>query len=164
MKHQELNSLDMYEVALDNEKSQKVIQQTLRYYVKRALFYKGLYFTLSLVAVAFNAAIPVINQLSWDGSSLTVTIISSITTIITSALALLGVKDVWFRYRSYAENLKSECNKYNSRVPPYNSSDITAINHLFILKFENMYMNERKLWALQMKQIKPDGNKKDSGP
>jgi hypothetical protein len=163
MKYQELKSLDMYDVSLDNDKSQKVVQQTLRYYVKRALFYKGFYFVLSLVAVAFNAGIPVINQLSWEGSRLTVTIISSITTVITSTLALLGVKDVWFRYRSYAENLKSECNKYNSRVPPYDSSDKTATIQLFILKFESMYMNERKLWELQMKQNKPDGNEKDNG-
>jgi hypothetical protein len=156
MKRKELDTLDMYAVSLENDKIEEVIKHTLKYYVKRALVNKFLFIALSIITITLNAGIPVINQIKWDGSRLLVTIISSIASVITGIIALLGVKDVWFRYRSYAELLKSECIKFNSGIPPYDKKSRKEMIHLFITNYDNMYLSERKLWELQMKQNKLD--------
>ena len=146
--YSELINLDAYYVKLSNEKSTRVINNTLEYYAKLAIRYKQYYFILSLLAIVLNAGIPVINQIG-DTNKLIITLMSSMNLIITGIFSLLSIKETWSRYREACEKLKTECNKFNAKACPYSSSSIRLNEHLFLTNYEEITMAERKLWKMK---------------
>lgn len=148
----EYQGLDNYDVELSVEKNQLVVIDTLRYYVRKALLYKYVYYVTSLVSLLLNFTIPVINQIDWLGNRVTITIISSLTALITSTIALIGLKDKWYRSRTAAENIKTECNKFNAGVGVYDNTDIVKKEKEFISNFELIINQDKILWKEEIKK------------
>lgn len=144
----ELNNLEAYYVKLSNEKSSRVINNTLLYYARQAIRYKRIFIILSVLTIVLNAGIPVINQIDIS-NELIITLMSSINLVIAGVLSLLSVKETWSRYREACEKLKIECNNFNAKVCPYNSSNYRLNESLFLATYEEITMAERKLWKLK---------------
>ncbi|OPD38846.1 hypothetical protein AL714_00320 [Clostridium botulinum] len=137
---EELRSLNNFIKTIENEVIKNRVEHLLIWYVKKATYYKRMYYMLSIMITIINAIIPVINQLNWELKSLAVTIISSIASIIASIITLLSVKDTWFRYRKYVELLKTECMLFNCRCEQYSCNER---ERTFIYNIERIISDER---------------------
>lgn len=144
----ELKNLEAYYVKLSNEKSSRVINNTLEYYSRQAIFYKRLFLALSVLTIILNAGIPVMNQIN-ASNKLVITLMSSVNLVIAGVLSLLSVKETWSRYREACEKLKIECNNFNAKACPYNSSNPRLNEILFLSTYEDITMAERKLWKMK---------------
>ena len=139
----EINSIDIYTSNIGTEKIKGRIEDVLYWYIRKATFYKKLFYGLSITLIIINASIPFINQLNVEGSSIIVTFISSAATIITSILTLFTMKDSWFRYRNHAELIKKECSLFNGDAGIYSKDDKEK---LLIIKIEEIIGQEVVLW------------------
>ena len=144
----ELINLEAYYVKLSNEKASRVINNTLVYYARQAIRYKRIFLILSVLTIVLNAGIPVINQID-DSNKLVITLMSSINLVIAGVLSLLSVKETWSRYREACEKLKIECNNFNAKACPYNSSNYRVNESFFLSTYEEITMAERKLWKMK---------------
>lgn len=143
----ELDSLDVYVFRITDNAIRLRIRHLLDWYIRKASFYKFLFYLLSMVLIVINALIPILNQSALENKDLIVSIGSSIATIISSALTLFTMKDTWFRYRNHAELIKEECMKYNSCYGDYynnqNQSLLSENVELIIRSERNMWRNNR---------------------
>lgn len=162
----EVKNLEYYYVDLKNDDLSNVVNKTLYYYVKNSILYKLLFYTLSFFSITMNASIPIINQIDWENSTMVVTIISACTAVITGMLALLCLKESWYRYRTAAEKLKTECNQFNAEIGDYRQID-TKIES-FIINFEKINSDEKGRWSFEKESneintdiIKDKGNELD---
>ncbi len=149
-KVREYKHLYNYSVNLSFEKNQLVITETLKYYVKKALLYKYTYYVASLASLLLNFTIPVINQIDWLENRVIITIISSVTALITSTIGLMGLKDKWYRSRTAAENIKSECIKFNACIGIYEDEDVKRKEKNLILNFESIINQDKVLWKEEL--------------
>ena len=142
----ELNSLNIYTENIKDELIKKRIEHLLDWYIRKANFYKNLFYILSMLLIIINAIIPVLSGTQINNKDIVISCISSIATIITSSLTLFTMKDTWFRYRNSVEIMKSECIKFNCNLNEYNGN-----NEIILAQtIEHIVENERDLW----KQIK----------
>lgn len=137
----ELQSLDIFISSIQNKIIRARVKQVLNWNVKKATYHKYLFYSLSMINIILNSSIPIINQL--DEYDLAITIIASITSIITSTITLINFKDVWYRYRKTAEEIKRECMKLNCRYGEYEFEDRET---RFLINFESIVSNETDLW------------------
>lgn len=137
----ELQSLDIFTSHIQNKIIRARVEQVLNWNVKKATYHKYLFYLLSMITIILNSSIPIINQL--NEYDLAITIIASITSIITSILTLINFKDVWYRYRKTAEEIKRECMKLNCRYGEYEFEDRET---RFLINFESIVSNETDLW------------------
>lgn len=143
----EIKNLNNYYVELEDKNLTNIVNSTLYYYVRNAIIYKWVFYIFSVLSISLNASIPIINQISWEYSSLVVSIISGCTAIITGMLALLCFKDSWHRYRTYAELLKTECNHFKAGIGKYDGTENRI--SLFIESFEKINNDEKQSWKFE---------------
>ncbi len=147
----EMRSIVNYYVELSSEKTQSVVNNTLTYYVRSAVFYKYVFVSSSAVLLAINCSIPFINQLNPPNVSLWITLLSSAAAFIGGVLTMVSMREQWFRYRTSAEALKSECNMFNSMSGKYAIQDKVQREGLFIQSFEVINGKEIKQWEHDLK-------------
>lgn len=95
-------------------------EYALQWYIKKANHNKRLYYIFSLTGIFC----PLLNTvLAVCGTCDCITVIlSSVTTLAASCLALTNARGKWENYRSAAEYLKKEYILFQAQVPPYESS------------------------------------------
>lgn len=97
----------------------------LKWYSRKAVFYKRFFFILSII----NIAAPLISAyiVTRQEYSLIGAVLSSLTTLSASMLALFNVRDKWVTYRSASEYLKSQYTLYCAKSSPYNNTDADIV-------------------------------------
>ena len=146
----EVNSIEIYTSNIKTEEIKHRIEDVLHWYIRKAAFYKKMFYILSIALIIINTSIPFINQLAIENSSIIVTFISSIATIITSILTLFTMKDSWFRYRNHIELIKRECSLFNAAAGAYSEADKEKS---LIIKIEEIIGQEVLLWEVEKKQL-----------
>lgn len=157
----ELKTLNSYYIKLDSERTQGVINNSMLYYVTRARMYKLLFVGLSAGLLAINCSIPVVNQMQFKGGGIWITLLSSVAAFISGLITLIGLRDKWFRYRTVAENLKTECNLYNSNSGKYRELSDAGKQDLLIQRFEEINGTDIQMWQNELanETSKPDDDK-----
>lgn len=140
--NKELESIWIYTESINNDLAKKRIEHLLDWYIRKANFYKNLFYILSFSLIVINALIPVLINTEIMNKDLIISGISCIATIITSSLTLFTMKDTWFRYRNNVEVMKSECIKFSQKIGIYKDNDESII----IENIEQIVKNERGLW------------------
>lgn len=112
----------------DQQAESICIERTLdcmRWYSRKAVFYKRFFFILSTI----NIASPLISTYIISTLELAIAgaVFSALVTFSASMLALFNVNDKWITYRSASEYLKSQYTLYCAKSPPYNNSDADVI-------------------------------------
>lgn len=140
----EIQAVKDITVNIKNKMIRDRVEQLLVWDVKKATCYKRRYYSMSIVIILANASIPIINQM-WTGPNgrLTVSIISGLAGVIASILTLINVKDTWFRYRKFAELMKTQCILFINKCDPYNGEDREC---LFVNNIESIVSDERDHW------------------
>lgn len=153
----ELESLDLYVSKIKDDTIKKRISHLLDWYIRKATFYKNLFYSMSMFLIIINALIPVISQSSLGNKDIVISVGSSIATVISSALTLFTMKDTWFRYRNYVELIKEECMKYNSCYGDYchDQNQFLLSNNI-----ELIIKSERDVWKNNKFDEKKDNFKK----
>lgn len=146
----EVNSIEIYTSGIKNEKVKDRVEDVLHWYIRKAIFYKKMFYRLSIALIIINASIPFINQLNMENSAIIVTFISSIATIITSVLTLFTMKDAWFRYRNHTELIKKECSLFNAEAGDYSKENK---ENLLIMKIEEIVGQEVLLWESEKQKV-----------
>ncbi|MDU4860867.1 MAG: DUF4231 domain-containing protein [Terrisporobacter othiniensis] len=140
--NKELKSINIYTYNITNEQVKKRINHLLDWYIRKANFYKIIFYTLSFTLIVINAFIPVLSGTEIIYKDTIISSISCIATIITSSLTLFTMKDTWFRYRDSVESMKSECIKFSQSIGIYKNKDETTL----IENIEQIVKEERRLW------------------
>lgn len=138
----ELKSIWIYTESIENKLAKKRIDHLLDWYIRKANFYKNLFYVLSFSLIVINSLIPVLINTQIMNKDLIISSISCIATIITSSLTLFTMKDTWFRYRDSVESMKSECIKFTHKIGVYKDGDESII----VKNIEQIVKNERGLW------------------
>lgn len=137
----ELNSIKYYTNNIKNGTIKFRISHILNWYIRKAVFYKNLFYLLSVLSIIINSVIPIITLIEWNNKNILIACLSSIATIFTSFITLFSMKDTWFRYRRHLELIKYECIRYTCIME---KSDVTEEE--LALKIESIIWEERKLW------------------
>ncbi len=140
--NKELKSIWIYTESIENKLAKKRIDHLLDWYIRKANFYKNLFYVLSFSLIVINSLIPVLINTQITNKDLIISSISCIATIITSSLTLFTMKDTWFRYRDSVESMKSECIKFTHKIGVYKDGDESII----VKNIEQIVKNERGLW------------------
>lgn len=138
----ELNSLNIYTENIKDKLIKRRIDHLLDWYVRKANFYKNLFYILSTALIIINAIIPILSATEIIQKDIIISCISCIATIITSSLTLFTMKDTWFRYRNSVEMMKSECIKFNCNL----NENIRNNEKNLAQTIEQIVENERNLW------------------
>ena len=96
-------------------------ENCLEWYTRRAVFYKRMFNILSVV----NLGVPLVSTALMSlgrGKEIGI-ILSAITSLSTSLLALYNVREKWTMYRTAAEHIKSQYSLYCGEVFPYDGQD-----------------------------------------
>lgn len=144
----ELKSIQIYTSGITTPMIKDRIQHLLDWYMRKATFYKCLFYTLSSIVIFINTFIPVISQLSIEKKDIVVSVISSIAAVITSIVSLFTMKETWFRYRNHVELIKQECIKCITKIDQYSEHDKDNDREKLLIKnIELIISNERILWG-----------------
>ena len=111
-------------------------QNCLEWYVRKAIYYKYMFYILSIINLALpllSALIIVFNEKSNMGA-----ILAAIASLSASLLALYNARDKWTNYRTAAENIKKQYSLYCGKVAPYDDENA----HTRYLLMLEQYMSE----------------------
>lgn len=93
----------------------------LEWYMRKAIFYKYLFYILSVINISLPLASSAIMAL-YERSDIGI-ILASITSLSAALLALFNARERWTTYRTAAENIKGQYSLYCGRVGPYEFVD-----------------------------------------
>lgn len=113
----------------------------LNWYSRKSVFYKTLYYILSII----NIIVPLLSSIlviTSDEQDMIAAILSSLVSFSASMLSLYCAKDKWTNYRTVAEFIKSHYVLYLSKSAPYhdNNRDSLYLNTIEA-KMENVHMH-----------------------
>ncbi|HCW53223.1 MAG TPA: hypothetical protein DG753_05705 [Clostridium sp.] len=145
--NKELSTLGMYLEKIKNYTIKKRIIHLLDWYIRKATFYKNLYYFLSVIIIAINALIPVIIQIKFHYYNNVTSIISALASVFTSVITLFTMKDTWHRYRKSAELIKKECMLFSINFGEYEKE--ANKEELLLSNIEMIISNERDDWELK---------------
>lgn len=113
----------------------------LNWYAKKAIHYRFLFFLLSIM----NIAAPLISGLllTYLNKGFISTILSALTSLSASLLALFNVRDKWTSYRSAAEYIKQQYTLYIIKAAPYHTSECHSI---YLSTIEDYMANVHSHW------------------
>lgn len=133
---------------------EKRYKKQLDWYEKHAVQSRVTYYTLQILIVLAGALIPIINVFpssNHDDNTYTIKIISSILgsfiVIFTGVLQITKSNENWISYRSTAELMKSEYQRFKMEVGDYSEeklSDKENRSLLFIERMETIIAEEGK--------------------
>lgn len=95
------------------------VRNSLEYFINKADFYKKLNVLFSIIIILLPSAVTLISTFNFEEKTIIIPIITSVTTLISSLLALLKCNDKKKSYRDSAENLKSELSLFNYKAGIY---------------------------------------------
>lgn len=105
----------------------------LEWYMRKAVFYKGMFYTLSIVSVGVPLLSTVIMSL-YEQSKVGI-VFAALTSFAASLLALFDMREKWIMYRTAAEYIKSQYCLYCGKVAPYDGEDAHAQYLLLLEKY-----------------------------
>lgn len=156
----ELESMSMYTDEIQNKIIKARIKHILEWYIRKADFYKRIFYFFSVAAIVVNACVPIMNQMQsktkWDGYLVIATTLSGIATVLISMVTLFTMKDTWFRYRKHAELIKKECIMHAVKKKDYNGEDRDGV---LIENVEAIIDDERMTWETSKFSKKEDKDK-----
>ena len=131
---------------------EKRYKKQLDWYEKHAIQSRVTYYTLQILIVLAGASVPIINVFpSNDNNIYTIKIISSILgsfiVIFTGILQITKSNENWISYRSTAELMKSEYQRFKMGVSDYSAEKISEKENrslLFIERMETIIAEEGK--------------------
>lgn len=143
----ELNSLEIYTGGLETKIIKSRINHLLDWYIRKATFYKNMFYILSVISIFINAFIPIITQFNGSSKDIIISVMSGTAVVITSVLTLFTTKETWFRYRNHVELIKQECVQCMSKVGDYKKEYSQEDREgILIERVEMIISNERALW------------------
>lgn len=128
---------------------------SMKWYVEKANFNKWIFYVFSIIGIAC----PLINAVlvvCCDCKMITV-LLSSITSMAASILAITNAKSKWENYRSAAEFLKREYTLFQSRTGVYNEADRASV---YLQKIEDFMQVIHVNWQ---KIFDKEGDRKQNG-
>lgn len=126
------------------------IEEQITYYESKSSQNKKLYFRISIATIILNAMIPIISLFLPSADlvpKLSITIISSVTTILSSIMALTGTKELWTKYRSNASHLTAKLHQYYAKTGPFAGKNEEEAFHLLAAVCEAQMEDEYNQWA-----------------
>jgi len=97
------------------------VDDQIKWYDKKSVTNKTLYFTLKVLEILFASAIPIITL--FEGTKIIIAILGALISVIASVLALYKPSDKWKQYRNTAEALKNEKYIYLAKAGTYVSDE-----------------------------------------
>lgn len=128
---------------------------SMKWYVEKANFNKWIFYVFSIIGIAC----PLINAVlvvCCDCKMITV-LLSSITSMAASILAITNAKSKWENYRSAAEFLKREYTLFQSGTGVYNEADRASV---YLQKIEDFMQVIHVNWQ---KIFDKEGDRKQNG-
>lgn len=117
---------------LKDEKLQKRVQNSLNWFIKKAVVYKRCYYTFASTSIITPITLTIMNSV--ESSTFIANnfkqysaILATITTVASSLLALFRFKDQWQEYRQTAEVLKAELMKFQMKSGEYANQDMKVL-------------------------------------
>ncbi|EGW40480.1 DUF4231 domain-containing protein [Desulfosporosinus sp. OT] len=124
------------------------VDNYIKYYDRRSIKYKRLYYTFFVLEGVISALIPVVT-LFFDFCSMIkyiVALMGTIVALITMFKSSFGFHRKWIDYRSTTESLKLEKDRYTCELSPYKGDDR---EQLFFDKAINTIDQENKNWRIK---------------
>lgn len=128
---------------------------SMEWYIRKAVWNKRLYYGLSFIGMLC----PLINVVlaSCTENSIAIIILSSITSLAASVLAITNAKSKWENYRSAAEFLKREYTLFQARMGVYQEKQRVSV----YLKTTEEFMTKVHVnWQKYFEKEKNQKNKK----
>ncbi|GAA0864026.1 DUF4231 domain-containing protein [Paraclostridium tenue] len=144
----ELESLVIYTEEIETKIIKDRLEHLLDWYVRKSIFYKRMFYILSIISIFINALIPVLAQLTWQEKDIIISGMSAGAGIITSILTLFTAKETWFRYRDHVELIKQECVRCISKSGDYKKIEKKEDRECALIEnVESIISAERALWG-----------------
>ena len=133
--------------AIDNYIEQRVLAQIEWYDGKSAKSQKE-YKRLTIISLIFGACIPILTLLLDYGLAVKIIIssLSAASSVLTSIIMLQGYKDLWVKYRTNCETLKSTLHRYKTRTGEFCFENDKSNFDLLVSICENHMLNEFQSW------------------
>lgn len=128
-------------------------ENSLEWYMRKAIFYKRMFYILSII----NMGVPLLSTviMSWDPKTKAGIVLAAVTSFSASLLALYDMREKWLMYRTAAEYIKSQYCLYCGKVFPYDGEDA---HEKYLLLLEKYMASVHIQWyGLQ----KEKGNKEE---
>ena len=130
----------------------------LEWYMRKAVFYKRMFYILSIVNLAVPLASTVL--MAQDQSTRVGIVLAGVTSLSASLLALYDMREKWIMYRTAAENIKSQYCLYCGKVFPYDKEDAHA---KYLLRLEDYMAGVHVQWYALQKEKGDKGKQEDKG-
>ncbi len=124
----------------------------LEWYIRKAIFYKRIFYLLSMV----NLLLPLLSTaiMAWKKDSDIGIILSACTSLSASLLALFNARDKWTSYRTAAENIKRQYALYCAKVEPFDDENAHS---RYIMLLEQYMTEVHTHWCdMQAEEIKEE--------
>ena len=148
-------------------KSQDIINNTLKFFVKQAHSNKNGFLGLSIFVMLLNLAVLVINEFRWTNGLVSdksiITILTALATFFTALTTFIGFLKEWTRYRNSAESLKSECNLFHSKTGDYKGLGRKEREQKLIENFESINRESMLSWSKTKEEQISQENKNTQG-
>lgn len=132
----------------------RVLSQ-IKWYDKKAIDYQKKYKQLSYVSVILTSIIPVLTILGqYTGIKILIAIVSATASVISYMITINTYKELWVRYRSNCELLKSELHKFLNKIGEYKTQNIYDRFELFCYNCENCFVGEFISWQTTQHKTK----------
>lgn len=125
----------------------KRFEQSVKWYIRKAVKYKRIYFLFMIISIVLPAVATVlinIPLLDNNWAKPIITILTVLTSTTTTLLSLFRAKDKWIHFRYMAETLQSEYSLYIEGAKDY--ADDETKNVKFIENIEAMMSEEHNKW------------------
>lgn len=119
----------------------------IQWYDKKSIECQKLYKRLSCATIILTSIIPIITLFSDNIIiKLLIAVISATASVISYIITINTYRELWIRYRSNCELLKSELHKFLNKIGDYKTQDIYERFELFCYNCENCFVEEFISW------------------
>jgi hypothetical protein len=121
-----LLSLNLAEGKMNSEQYiQDRLEPQIKWYDKKSLFNKRLFYAMQSIVIVAAALIPLLNAYtdSCEIMRFIIGALGSITAILTGLVSLFHFKELWSEYRTTSETLKHEKYLFLTSKGPYSEDD-----------------------------------------
>lgn len=143
LKTTEIEEFEFLYRGIDNAIVRERIKSTGEWYIRRAKFYKFLFYVFSIISIVLPLVISSVNVLGTGHETeirVVTTITSAIVSLITSLLTFTKCGEKWTLYRSTVEMMKSELALYGCK------KQTDAELEKLMFKLEKIMNQEHNKW------------------
>ena len=150
MKKESINEFQDY--SCDNEEIQSYINnrvmQQIDWYDKKSNKYKKTYYFFSVFILILNTSTIFISSINDNGQrNIWLIVISCCSAFLVGLNNLIAPKDLWIKYRTYCERLKSVLHRYFVHASEFSNIKINQANDLLVTIIENGIATENQTWV-----------------